>query len=168
MSAAVRWNLIHANPCERVVPPKCVISQKYIYDQATLGLFLTALEDEPVKHRLWIMLALSGGLLIFGATAVAGGSGYLAAYFAGLVLGSRRLQGADNIRRFHEYQRRSGYIHDDGDGVRLSKRVLPLQSASRVNPVLPASHVRPAASRPVPNSSNNSSSNKASALWQVP
>ena len=62
MSAAVRWNLIHANPCERVVPPKCVISQKYIYDQATLGLFLTALEDEPVKHRLWIMLALSGGL----------------------------------------------------------------------------------------------------------
>ncbi len=34
-----------------------------------------------------------------------------------------------NIRRFHEYQRRSGYIHDDGDGVRLSKRVLPLRSA---------------------------------------
>ncbi len=31
-----------------------------------------------------------------------------------------------NIRRFHEYQRRSGYIHDDGDGVRLAKRVLPL------------------------------------------
>lgn len=34
-----------------------------------------------------------------------------------------------NIRRFHEYQRRVGYIHDDGDGVRLSKRVLPLKSA---------------------------------------
>lgn len=32
-----------------------------------------------------------------------------------------------NIRRFHEYQRRSGYVHDDGDGVRLSKRVLPLK-----------------------------------------
>lgn len=33
-----------------------------------------------------------------------------------------------NIRRFHEYQRRSSYMHDDGDGVHLSKRVLPLRS----------------------------------------
>ncbi len=33
-----------------------------------------------------------------------------------------------NIRRFHAYQRRSSYMHDDGDGVRLSKRVLPLES----------------------------------------
>jgi histidinol dehydrogenase len=32
-----------------------------------------------------------------------------------------------NIRRFHEYQRRAAYVHDDGDGVRLSKRVLPLK-----------------------------------------
>lgn len=31
-----------------------------------------------------------------------------------------------NIRKFHDYQRRSGYVHDDGDGVRLSKRVIPL------------------------------------------
>jgi len=33
-----------------------------------------------------------------------------------------------NIREFHQYQRRTGYIHDDGDGVRLAKRVLPLSS----------------------------------------
>ena len=32
-----------------------------------------------------------------------------------------------NIRKFHEYQRRSSYMHDDGDGVLLSKRVLPLE-----------------------------------------
>lgn len=32
-----------------------------------------------------------------------------------------------NIRRFHEYQRRSSYVHEDGDGVRLSKRVIPLR-----------------------------------------
>ncbi|MBP5234287.1 MAG: histidinol dehydrogenase [Planctomycetes bacterium] len=31
-----------------------------------------------------------------------------------------------NIRRFHEYQRRASYTHDDGDGVTLGKRVLPL------------------------------------------
>ncbi len=34
-----------------------------------------------------------------------------------------------NIRRFHEYQRRQGYLHDDGDGVLLSKRVLPVRRA---------------------------------------
>lgn len=32
-----------------------------------------------------------------------------------------------NIRRFHEYQRRGSYVHDDGDGVRLSKRVFALK-----------------------------------------
>ncbi len=31
-----------------------------------------------------------------------------------------------NARKFHEYQRRRGYVHDDGDGVALSRRVRPL------------------------------------------
>lgn len=31
-----------------------------------------------------------------------------------------------NARKFHEYQRRRGYVHDDGDGVRLSRQVCPL------------------------------------------
>lgn len=31
-----------------------------------------------------------------------------------------------NLRKFHEYQRRRGYLHDDGDGVELSRRVRPL------------------------------------------
>lgn len=48
------------------------------------------------------LLAFSGALLIFGTTAVAGGSGYLAVYLAGLMLGNRPLQSADNIRRFHD------------------------------------------------------------------
>lgn len=34
-----------------------------------------------------------------------------------------------NLRKFHEYQRRRGYLHDDGDGVRLSRQV---RSLSRV------------------------------------
>ena len=62
LSAAVRWNFIHANPCERVVPPKCVVPQKYIYVQETLGLFLSALETEDTAKQLWVLLALSGGL----------------------------------------------------------------------------------------------------------
>lgn len=36
-------------------------------------------------------------------------------------------QAIENIRNFHSYQDRPGYIHDDGDGVLLSKRVLPIQ-----------------------------------------
>jgi cell volume regulation protein A len=51
---------------------------------------------------LYPLLAFSGALLIFGAAAVAGGSGYLAVYLAGLMLGNRPLQSVNNIRRFHD------------------------------------------------------------------
>ncbi|ABM61358.1 potassium/proton antiporter [Halorhodospira halophila] len=51
---------------------------------------------------LYPLLALGGGLAIFGAAAVLGGSGFLAVYLAGLIVGNRRLQAAQNIRRFHD------------------------------------------------------------------
>ncbi|MFP4648826.1 MAG: potassium/proton antiporter [Halorhodospira sp.] len=51
---------------------------------------------------LYPLLALGGGLAIFGGTAVLGGSGFLAIYLAGLIAGNRRLQAAQNIRRFHD------------------------------------------------------------------
>ncbi|MCP1674059.1 cell volume regulation protein A [Natronocella acetinitrilica] len=51
---------------------------------------------------LYPLLALAGGLLLFGATSVANGSGFLAVYLAGVILGNRRLQSAQNIRRFHD------------------------------------------------------------------
>ena len=38
-------------------------------------------------------------------------------------------QARRNIQHFHEYQKRSGYLHDDGDGVLLAKRVLPVARA---------------------------------------
>ncbi len=51
---------------------------------------------------LYPLLALGGGLAIFGGAAVLGGSGFLAVYLAGLIVGNRRLQAAQNIRRFHD------------------------------------------------------------------
>jgi potassium/hydrogen antiporter len=51
---------------------------------------------------LYPLLALAGGLLTFGATTVLGGSGFLAIYLAGVVLGNQRLHAGENILRVHD------------------------------------------------------------------
>ncbi|OGA61669.1 MAG: K+/H+ antiporter [Betaproteobacteria bacterium RIFCSPLOWO2_12_FULL_65_14] len=51
---------------------------------------------------LYPLLAAAGGLLIYAATAHLGGSGFLAIYLAGLVLGNAQLQAAQNILRMHD------------------------------------------------------------------
>lgn len=50
---------------------------------------------------LYPLLALAGGLTIFGATNALGGSGYLAIYWAGIILASRPIHDCDDIRRVH-------------------------------------------------------------------
>lgn len=56
----------------------------------------------PLTPGLYPLLALAAGLLIFGIAAMLGGSGFLAVYLAGLVLGNTRVQSIQNIRRFHD------------------------------------------------------------------
>lgn len=51
---------------------------------------------------LFSCFALAGGMMIFGATAVLGGSGFLAIYVAGLVVGSRGVLHGRAIVRFHD------------------------------------------------------------------
>jgi cell volume regulation protein A len=51
---------------------------------------------------LYPLLAVAGGLFIFAVTAQLGGSGFLAVFLAGLVLGNSRLQAAQNILRVHD------------------------------------------------------------------
>jgi cell volume regulation protein A len=54
-----------------------------------------------LERDLYPLLALAGGISVFGATTVAGGSGFLAIYLAGVVLGNNRLHEARRIMRIH-------------------------------------------------------------------
>jgi cell volume regulation protein A len=51
---------------------------------------------------LYPLLAAAGGLTVYGATTIAGGSGFLAIYITGLVLGNTRMHASNNIRRVHD------------------------------------------------------------------
>lgn len=51
---------------------------------------------------LYPLLALFGGISIYGLAAVLHASGFLAVYLAGLVLGNRGSRGLYNIQRFHD------------------------------------------------------------------
>jgi cell volume regulation protein A len=56
----------------------------------------------PLADALYPLLALSGGMLVFAVTAALGGSGFLAIYVAGIVMGNRPLHAAHNILRVHD------------------------------------------------------------------
>jgi cell volume regulation protein A len=51
---------------------------------------------------LYPLLAAAGGVLVFALAAVLGGSGFLAIYIAGIVLGNMPLQASQNILRVHD------------------------------------------------------------------
>jgi cell volume regulation protein A len=51
---------------------------------------------------LYPLLAAAGGVLVFAAAQQLGGSGFLAIFLAGLVLGNSQLQSAQNILRVHD------------------------------------------------------------------
>ncbi|HUF82192.1 MAG TPA: potassium/proton antiporter [Burkholderiales bacterium] len=51
---------------------------------------------------LYPLLAVTGGVFIFGLAAVLNGSGFLAIYLAGVVLGNMPLQASQNILRVHD------------------------------------------------------------------
>ena len=51
---------------------------------------------------LYPLLAMAGGLFIFAVTAQIGGSGFLAIFLAGLVIGNSRMQAGQNILRVHD------------------------------------------------------------------
>ncbi|MBK1644199.1 K+/H+ antiporter [Thiocapsa imhoffii] len=66
-----------------------------------LGLvrLINRLEMSP---GLYPLAAMAGGLSIFGITSILHGSGFLAIYLAGLIVGNRPLQASQYIKRFHD------------------------------------------------------------------
>lgn len=61
-----------------------------------------AVERISLSPGLYPLLALFGGLFIFGLAAVLHASGFLAVYLAGLMVGNRVSRGLYNIQRFHD------------------------------------------------------------------
>ena len=61
-----------------------------------------ALNNLELSESLYPVLALFSALLLFGFTSLLGGSGFLAVYLAGLILGNRRVRSFASIRRFHD------------------------------------------------------------------
>jgi cell volume regulation protein A len=55
-----------------------------------------------LETGLYPLLVLAGGLVVFGVTSLLGGSGFLAIYLSGVVLGNVRLQAAQNILRVQD------------------------------------------------------------------
>jgi cell volume regulation protein A len=51
---------------------------------------------------LYPLLAVAGGVTIYGAVTVAGGSGFLAIYLTGIILGNSQLQAMQNILRVND------------------------------------------------------------------
>lgn len=67
------------------------------------GLGLVALINRlNMASGLYPLAVMAGGLTLFGLTAVLGGSGFLAIYLAGLIVGNRPLQFSQHIKRFHD------------------------------------------------------------------
>ncbi len=65
-------------------------------------LIVLAVNRLAVERSLLPILVLSLALVLFAATALAGGSGFLAVYAAGLVAGNSRLAAPDTLRRFQD------------------------------------------------------------------
>jgi len=65
-------------------------------------LLVTMINRVTLVSGLYPLLAMAGGIAIYGAAVVIDGSGFLAIYLAGLILGNSRVQASGNIMRVHD------------------------------------------------------------------
>ena len=62
MQDAVQWQIIPNNPCRKVESPAAPKGKVRIMDEASIAMMLQALEQEPLKYRVIILLAIDSGL----------------------------------------------------------------------------------------------------------
>lgn len=62
LSAAVKWQVIFSNPCERVDPPKITRKEAPYLDEEQAALLLEILEKESVQHRTIVKLFIFTGI----------------------------------------------------------------------------------------------------------
>nr|WP_026299417.1 potassium/proton antiporter [Elioraea tepidiphila] len=67
------------------------------------GLLIVQLVNRvELENALYPIVVLAAALVLFSLTGALGGSGFLAAYVAGLVAGNRRMRALQSLRRFQE------------------------------------------------------------------
>ncbi len=62
LETAVKWQIIIANPCDRVKPPKANRKEARYLDEKQAGEILKLLDNEPIKFRAMITLLLYSGM----------------------------------------------------------------------------------------------------------
>ena len=62
LTAAVQWQVILANPCDRVKPPKVERKEAVSLDEVQANELISCLQSEPIKYRTAVMLTLYTGL----------------------------------------------------------------------------------------------------------
>ena len=62
LQSAVKWQIIPNNPCKTVEPPSPSRAKVRIMDEESIEKMFRALEEEPLKYRTIIMLAIDSGL----------------------------------------------------------------------------------------------------------
>ncbi len=105
-----------------------------------------AINRLDLGEALYPLLALFGGLLVFGLTGTLGGSGFLAVYLAGLVLGNGDVRGQAAIQRFHNV---IAWLAQIGLFVMLGLLVTPTQLLPVALPALAVALVLILVARPL-------------------
>lgn len=62
LETAVQWQYILSNPAGRVKAPKITRKPAAVYDQEQTAALLAAVESEPIKYQVIILLAISTGM----------------------------------------------------------------------------------------------------------
>ena len=62
LTTAVQWQLIMANPCERIKPPKVTPKEANYYDIPEVYRLFELLENEPIKYKTMIHIVIFCGL----------------------------------------------------------------------------------------------------------